>query len=101
MVSASKYRQHEEPSLSRARSAFFRGDSMANYSVRIDRKNTAISLDPAFWDALVEIARDRRVAVNDIIREIAATAIYANLSAQVRVFIIQHFMDACGVSKKE
>jgi predicted DNA-binding ribbon-helix-helix protein len=57
-------------------------------SVMIEGHATSVSLEPAFWDALSEIARARRLAVNQLIAEIDRGR-SGNLSSAIRVFVLR------------
>ena len=59
-------------------------------SVRIAGHATSLSLEPAFWDALRELARRRRISVTGLIAAIDADR-RGNLSSAVRVFVL----DSC------
>lgn len=57
-------------------------------SVRIAGHPTSISLEPAFWEALREIAARRGLPVNALLTEIDATR-GGNLSSAIRLFILE------------
>ena len=59
-------------------------------SVRIAGHPTSLSLEPAFWEALREIALHRGVSVTALIAAIDAER-GGNLSSAVRVFVL----DSC------
>jgi len=59
-------------------------------SVRIAGHATSLSLEPAFWEALREIALHRGVSVTGLIAAIDAER-GGNLSSAVRVFVL----DSC------
>jgi predicted DNA-binding ribbon-helix-helix protein len=59
-------------------------------SVRIAGHATSVSLEPAFWEALQEIALRRGLAVNTLLAAIDADR-RGNLSSAVRVFVL----DSC------
>ena len=59
-------------------------------SVRIAGHATSVSLEPAFWDALCELARRRGLSVNALLSRIDAERA-GNLSSAVRVFVL----DSC------
>lgn len=59
-------------------------------SVRIAGHATSISLEPAFWDALCEIASRRRMSVNALLAAIDS-ARSGNLSSAIRLFVL----DSC------
>jgi predicted DNA-binding ribbon-helix-helix protein len=59
-------------------------------SVRIAGHATSVSLEPAFWLALEEIARARRLPLSGLLAQIDAerTAAAGNLSSALRVFVL-------------
>jgi predicted DNA-binding ribbon-helix-helix protein len=61
-------------------------------SVRIAGHATSLSLEPAFWRALSEIARRRRLPVSRLLAVIddeRSVTLGANLSSAVRVFVLE------------
>lgn len=61
---------------------------MRKHSVLIDGHQTSVSLEDAFWSALVGIAQSKGVSINRLIAEIdhgRAT----NLSSALRVFVLE------------
>jgi predicted DNA-binding ribbon-helix-helix protein len=57
-------------------------------SVRIAGHATSISLEPAFWDALRDIANRRQVSVNALLSAIDAGR-GGNLSSAIRLFVLE------------
>jgi predicted DNA-binding ribbon-helix-helix protein len=57
-------------------------------SVRIAGHATSISLEPAFWQALCEIAALRGIPVNTLLTEIDAVR-GGNLSSAIRLFVLE------------
>ena len=64
-------------------------------SITIAGHRTSIALEPAFWDALQEIASARGQSVSALVRSIdeARTegAALQGLSSAIRVFILDHY----------
>lgn len=58
-------------------------------SITIAGHGTSVSLENAFWDALKELAKRRRVSVNTLISEIDQERT-GNLSSAIRVFVLEH-----------
>jgi predicted DNA-binding ribbon-helix-helix protein len=56
-------------------------------SIRVAGHATSISLEPAFWDALREIAARRRLSVNALVATIDAGR-GGNLSSAIRLFVL-------------
>jgi predicted DNA-binding ribbon-helix-helix protein len=69
-------------------SAAMSGAAAVKRSVRIAGHPTSVSLEPAFWEALREIAARRRVPVNALLTEIDA-AHSGNLSSAIRLFVLE------------
>jgi predicted DNA-binding ribbon-helix-helix protein len=57
-------------------------------SVTIDRHRTSISLEEPFWDALAEIAGAEGKSVAALIGEIDKSRGEANLSAAIRLYVL-------------
>jgi predicted DNA-binding ribbon-helix-helix protein len=57
-------------------------------SLRIAGHATSISLEPAFWDALCEIAERRGLSVASLVTEIDRER-NGNLSSAIRVFVLE------------
>ena len=56
-------------------------------SVRIAGHATSVSLEPAFWDALCEIAARRALSLNALLSQIDAER-SGNLSSAIRLFVL-------------
>ena len=56
-------------------------------SVRIVGHATSVSLEPAFWDALCEIAARREMSLNALLSRIDAER-SGNLSSAIRLFVL-------------
>jgi predicted DNA-binding ribbon-helix-helix protein len=57
-------------------------------SVVIDGHRTSVSLEPAFWDVLKEIAERRALSINKLIAEIDRGRT-GNLSSAIRVYVLR------------
>ena len=57
-------------------------------SVVVDGHRTSVSLEPAFWDVLKEIAARRGLSINKLIAEIDRDRT-GNLSSAIRVYILR------------
>jgi predicted DNA-binding ribbon-helix-helix protein len=57
-------------------------------SVVVDGHRTSVSLEPAFWEALKEIAQRRGLSINKLIAEIDRDRA-GNLSSAIRVYILR------------
>jgi predicted DNA-binding ribbon-helix-helix protein len=65
--------------------------SVVKRSVKIDGRTTSVSLEDAFWSALKEIARSRRMTLAELITSINAKREHSNLSSGIRLFVLDHF----------
>ena len=65
-----------------------RGASLIKHSVRIAGHATSVSLEPAFWGALCEIAARRRLSLNTLLSQIDAER-GGNLSSAIRLFVLE------------
>jgi predicted DNA-binding ribbon-helix-helix protein len=61
-------------------------------SVRIAGHATSVSLEPAFWEALNEIAARRRMSLNALLSRIDAGR-RGNLSSAIRLFVLARCRD--------
>ena len=62
-------------------------------SVIIDGHKTSVSLEDVFWNALRNIAHERRETISHLIASIDANRKFANLSSALRIFVLRHYMD--------
>lgn len=60
-------------------------------SVRIAGHPTSISLEDAFWDALREIANQRKIRLSELVEEIDAERSSQNLSSAIRVYVLSSY----------
>jgi len=60
---------------------------MRKHSVLLDGHQTSVTLEDAFWDALVAIAKAKGVSINKLATEIDH-ARTTNLSSALRVFVL-------------
>ena len=60
---------------------------MEKRSVRIAGHATSVSLEPAFWEALGELAARRRLSLNALLSAIDAER-GGNLSSAIRLFVL-------------
>jgi predicted DNA-binding ribbon-helix-helix protein len=65
-----------------------RGASLIKHSVRIAGHATSVSLEPAFWEGLCEIAARRHLSINALLSEIDADR-GGNLSSAIRLFVLE------------
>ena len=59
-------------------------------SIVIDGHKTSVSLEDAFWNALKDIAHERRVALSQLLAGINTNRRqFANLSSALRLFVLE------------
>ncbi|WP_441277762.1 ribbon-helix-helix domain-containing protein [Tardiphaga sp. 172_B4_N1_3] len=59
---------------------------------RPDGTSTSISLEEAFWEALKEIANEKRISPTDLTRQIDRDRVRGNLTSTIRLFVLEHFI---------
>jgi predicted DNA-binding ribbon-helix-helix protein len=62
-------------------------------TVTIAGRKTGVTLEDEFWSALREIAGQRHMAVSDLVSAINAERQRRNLSAAIRVFVLDFYRD--------
>ena len=60
----------------------------------VNGKRTNVRLEPAMWDALVEIGQRERRTVHEICSEVARDRRESSLTASLRVHIMSYFREA-------
>jgi predicted DNA-binding ribbon-helix-helix protein len=65
-------------------------------SIVIAGHKTSVSLEDAFWDALKEIAAQRKATLSDLVASIDSTRAQGNLSSAIRLFVLDYFRSASG-----
>lgn len=59
--------------------------------IQVAGRRTSIRLEPALWDALCDIALWQRTSVNQLITGISEQQTSQNLTAAIRVFIVEFY----------
>jgi len=67
--------------------------SIIKRSVTLGGRKTSMSLEDAFWNALLDIARRRDVTISQLIESIDANRTQTNLSSAARLFVLAEFRD--------
>jgi predicted DNA-binding ribbon-helix-helix protein len=60
-------------------------------SVVLAGHKTSVSLEDAFWEALKDIAKNKRVTLSEVICGIDVEREHANLSSAIRLFVLNHY----------
>lgn len=64
----------------------------AKRSLTLHGHRTSVSLEPEFWEAFREMARNRGVSVNALAAEIdAARGLEAGLATAIRLAVLRHY----------
>jgi len=67
----------------------FRSSHNSPRSIRLNGRLTSLRLEPAFWDALTEIAKRRRTTVAKICAGIDAKRQQGTLASAIRVYVVR------------
>jgi len=63
---------------------------MKKFSVIIAKRHaTSISLEEEFYQALIDIAKEEKIPLNELITEVDSTRQTANLSSALRLFVLK------------
>jgi len=62
-------------------------------SILVAGRRTEVSLEREFWQALKDIATERRLTLPGLVTEIAAGRSRRNLSSTVRLFVLSFYRD--------
>jgi predicted DNA-binding ribbon-helix-helix protein len=65
--------------------------SPAKRSIYLNRHNTSVTLEDAFWHSLKEIDHTRKMTASDLIGEIDAQPRQGNLSSAIRLFVLEFY----------
>ena len=73
---------------------------MEKHSLTIAGHRTSVTLEPVFWWAIGEIARQRGQTIAALITRIDAER-DGNLSSALRVFVIEHYRAELGLEASD
>jgi len=65
-------------------------------SIVVAGHKTSVSLEEPFWNALKEIASDRRIPLSNLVGEIDVNRQHGNLSSALRLFVLGFYRDQIG-----
>ena len=60
-------------------------------SIVIAGHKTSVSLEDQFWDALKQIAAERKVTLSDVVQEVDQKRKQGNLSSAIRLFVLDYY----------
>lgn len=66
--------------------------SIKKRSIVLNQMKTSVSLEEAFWEALREIARERRVPISAIVSDVEDKRLDGNLSSALRLFVLNYYV---------
>jgi predicted DNA-binding ribbon-helix-helix protein len=64
--------------------------TIVKHSVVINGHKTSVSLEPAFWSIVREIASGENTTVSAVLRRVDGDRKHSNLSSAVRVYVLEH-----------
>ncbi|BAF88566.1 MULTISPECIES: ribbon-helix-helix domain-containing protein [Azorhizobium] len=68
-------------------------------SIVIAGHKTSVSLEDAFWDALKEIAGQRRLTLSDLVATIDSGRNQGNLSSAIRLFVLDYYRGTANAAR--
>jgi predicted DNA-binding ribbon-helix-helix protein len=78
-----------------------RGKSLiAKRVVFVGTRKTTVSVEPAFWEALKEIATAQNLSCNKLITQINQERQHANLSSAIRLYVLDYYVKAKVTGKE-
>jgi predicted DNA-binding ribbon-helix-helix protein len=73
--------------------------SVGKYSMIINGRDSSVSIEGAFWNALKEIAVVQNISANALVSKIDRERDVANyLSSAIRVYVVEHYRRAANAS---
>ena len=70
--------------------------AVVKYSVRLANHRTSVSLEPAFWQAIHDIANQQHIPVRQLVEQIDHQRLHqptTNLSSALRVYVLLFYRD--------
>ena len=65
--------------------------SIVKRSVVLAGRQSSVSLEDEFWNALKKIANDRSVTTSELVSDINAQRQHGNLSSMLRLFVLEYY----------
>jgi predicted DNA-binding ribbon-helix-helix protein len=69
------------------------------HAVRVDGRNTSITLEDSFWSCLNEIAQAQGATLSQTVTEIDRMRRGHNLSSAIRLFVLDRVRNGTGLSE--
>jgi predicted DNA-binding ribbon-helix-helix protein len=70
-----------------------RAKSSACHTVLVASHKTSVSLEPQFWEALKEIATERRSTLKHLVTSIDRDRREGNLSSAIRLYVLGYYQN--------
>jgi predicted DNA-binding ribbon-helix-helix protein len=67
---------------------------LQKHSIVVNGRSTSIAVEPPFWEALSEIAWQRRISTAELVGQIDMRRGDENLSSAIRVAVVDHLKTA-------
>ena len=65
------------------------------HSLTLRGHRTSVSLEAPFWDAFLEIAKERNISINALAAEVDdARGLSSGLASAIRVYVLAHYRSA-------
>ena len=65
--------------------------SVGKRSMIVNGRDSSVSIEGAFWNALKEIAVAQNISANALISKIDSERDATNLSSAIRVYVVEHY----------
>jgi predicted DNA-binding ribbon-helix-helix protein len=75
--------------------------TVAKRSIDVAGHKTSVSLEDAFWKALKNTARERKMTVSELVASIDADRQHGNLSSAIRLFVLGQYRDRLVVYRDQ
>ena len=72
--------------------------SVVKHSMIVNGRDSSVSIEGAFWNALKEIAVAQNISANALVSKIDRKRDVAYLSSAIRVYIVEHYRLAANAS---
>jgi predicted DNA-binding ribbon-helix-helix protein len=70
-------------------------------SIVVAGHKTSVSLEDAFWGALKDIARERRITLGELVDAIDRDREQGNLSSAIRLFVLAFYRNQLAIEQDE
>jgi predicted DNA-binding ribbon-helix-helix protein len=72
--------------------------SVVKHSMIVNGRDSSVSIEGAFWNALKEIAVAQNISANALVSKIDRERDVAYLSSAIRVYVVEHYRRAANAS---